>query len=167
MSIYSSDNLEIKKDKYKIYFTLTQDILCDTAEIEEIQSHLLNLLSSEDENEISFIFDIRIVSLLNIYKYAKIFKNFFMENKTLFEKAVHTSVVITESTLIKVVITPIVKLINTGKPFCFCSTIEYADKYVEDKRSELLAGRKDEEDPQKDTDYRSYSAYDLSVEDID
>ena len=148
-------------------FNVLQDVLCDTNEIEEIQSKLLSILSAENPDEVSFIFDIRNISLLNIYKYAKIFKSFFMLNKDLFEKAVHTSVVITESTLIKVVITPIVKLINTGKPFCFCSTSEYANKYVEDKRSELLAGRKHQEDPQKDTDYRSYSAYDVSVEDLD
>lgn len=76
------------------------------------------------------IFDIHLLSSLNLYRYAKEFKPFFHTHKELLHRVVHSSAIVVDSSLLRIVITPIINFINSGRPFTFTKNIEEATKFV-------------------------------------
>jgi len=76
------------------------------------------------------IFDIHLLSSINLYRYVKEFKPFFYEHRQVLHRVIHASSVVIDSTLVRTIIAPIINFISTGRPFAFTKNIEDANEFV-------------------------------------
>ena len=76
------------------------------------------------------IFNIQQIGTFNMYKYIKHARSFFEKNVDILHDLIYISVIVTDSSFIRLIIKPIIKLFNRGRPCEFKKNIPDAEKYI-------------------------------------
>jgi len=90
-------------------------------------------INNQEPYKFTCIFDIRLLSTSTIYRYARVFKPFFTLHRDSLYNHVEVSTVITSSFFMRVIIQPVVKLVNRGRSFSFQKNMPTALKFINDK----------------------------------
>ena len=78
-----------------------------------------------------FVFDISVLSSYNMFKFSKDLKTFFNQYTDTLHKYVGCSAIIVHSTFIRVILAPIIKLINKGRSLTFTRDVDNAFDAIE------------------------------------
>ena len=132
--LYDSDTVYCELNNNIVYIRMKHDFF-EKNDVEPIEKELNKLFIFENNKPylFSFIFDLNGLSYGTLYKYSKVFSNFFLSNRENWKIHQQVAVCITDKTFLKVIVTPFVKLANTGKPFAFKSTLKDAHEFINQK----------------------------------
>jgi len=102
----------------------------DIPHVQNIFTEQLFINNNQEPYKFTCIFDIRVLSASTIYRYARIFKPFFTLHRDSLYNHVEVSTVITSSFFMRVIIQPVVKLVNRGRSFSFQKNMRAALKFI-------------------------------------
>ena len=105
----------------------------DIDHVQNIFTEQLFINNNQEAYKFTCIFDIRVLSTSTIYRYARVFKPFFTLHRDSLYNHVEVSTVITSSFFMRVIIQPVVKLVNRGRSFSFQKNMPTALKFINDK----------------------------------
>ena len=89
--------------------------------------HFDNLHSTKDVvQHYGFIFDISILSSFNMFKFSKDLKAFFNQYTDTLHKYIGCTAIIINSTFIRIILSPIIKLVNKGRSLTFTRSFDSA-----------------------------------------
>lgn len=126
---FESDLIKITDDRENniLYMNVLIDEYSDHHS-ESIKHYFSTLFNYFNQNKPSgfygFVFDISKLSSLHMYKYATQFKSFFNNHKDNLHKYIGCTAIIVQSTFIRVILAPIINLINKGRSLTFTKTID-------------------------------------------
>lgn len=132
--LYESDNICCSLKNDIVLFTIKQDCY-DKNDVEPVKIEMNKLFKYENNKPylFSFIFDLTGLSYSTLYSYSRTFSNFFLSNRDNWKIHQQVAVCITNKTFLKAIVTPFVKLANTGKPFSFQPNLESSLEFIEEK----------------------------------
>lgn len=139
MEMFRNDLLVIYQESDIFKFTA----LCDKYEnskVEEIKNFFENLFTLFDSQEYKIygcIFDLSVLSSWSMFNFAKQFKNFFHKHEKDLHKYFVCTSIVTNNTMIRVIIGSIVKLVNKGRPFSFNKNIEQSQYFISNELSKI------------------------------
>ena len=174
---YENNLLKIVHENDILRFTALKDqhVVSDITEIKEyFKTFFARLIAQPTDVNYAFIFDIRIVSAYNLFSFAKDLKQFFKNYENELHRFVGSTSIITENSFIRVVLAPLVKLINKGRALQFTRDPELAMTFSRKELDKLNQERADVSaatasivvDPPPNV-FRSHDANDVTVEDFD
>ena len=112
----------------------------DIASIKQYFDSLFdNFQKQESFKYYGFIFDITVLSSYNMFKYAKDLRSFFTENKQNLHTYIGCTALIIDSTFIRIILAPLIKLVNKGRSLTFTRDKEHATAVIKNDLQNLSA----------------------------
>ena len=174
---YENNLLKIEHENDILHFTALKDqhVDSDITEIKEYFKTFFELLITQPTDvNYAFIFDIRVVSAYNLFTFAKDLKQFFKNYETELHRFIGCTSIITDNSFIRIVLAPLIKLINKGRALQFTRNTQSAITFARKELDKLNQERAEKSaitagivvDPPASV-FRSHDANDVTVEDFD
>jgi hypothetical protein len=169
---YQSDLLTITQDAATniFYFNILKDEY-NTSQINIIKEYFTNLFEYFATNPVLYgcVFNIKALSSYCMFKYVKDLKLFFQDNERLLHKYIGATAIIIDSTFIRIVLTPLIQLVNKGRPLKFTRDDTSAADFIvteltkDTVKNKLLIT----EPPPNESRHHSYETGDIDIEELD
>ena len=170
---YQSDLLTITQDAATniFYFNILKDEY-NASQINIIKNYFTNLFEYFAANPLILhgcVFNIKALSSYCMFKYAKDLKTFFQEHERSLHQYIGATAIIIDSTFIRIVLTPLIQLVNKGRPLKFTRDDTIAADFIITELNKL--NNQDNllitEPPPNESHHHSYETDDIDIEELD
>jgi len=134
--LYESQTFLCELENDIIYLKTKEDRF-EIKDVEPVKENLSNLFYYIDGKPylFSFIFDVSGLSYGTLFRYCKSLSKFFIEKREKWKIHQQVSTCITDKTIVKTLVQPIVNFTNTGKPFKFVSNKQEGIEFINLKKN--------------------------------